>query len=95
MHWLPEAEMHYSEAARLREPADPIPRLNLAVVRLQGTNPQATWRWRGRHSSFCCANPEVRGQALRELVADSLRVGEGENALVCSKQLIRRARREF
>jgi len=39
MHWLAEAEGHFSEAARL-EPSNPIPRLNLAVVRLQSTNAQ-------------------------------------------------------
>jgi hypothetical protein len=93
MHWLPEAKIHFSEAARL-EPTNPIPRLNLAVVRLQSTNAQdlALARTALR---LLCTNPVVHAQALRELVADSLRGGEAENALAFSKELLQQTNALF
>jgi hypothetical protein len=93
MHSLAEAGMHFSEAARL-EPANPLPRLNLAVVRLQGTNAPdlAVARTALRQ---LCTNDVVRCQALRELVADSLRHGESENALAFSKELLRQSNAVF
>ena len=63
-------------------------------MRLQGTNPPDLALARTA-LKLLCANPEVRGQALRELVADSLRSGEGENALVFSKQLIQQTNALF
>ena len=93
LHWLAEAEAHYSEAARL-EPTNPIPRLNLAVVRLQSTNAQdlALARTALR---LLRTNPVVRCQALRELVADSLRCGEVENALAFSQELLQQTNALF
>jgi hypothetical protein len=93
MHWLKEAETHYAEAARL-EPTNPIPRLNLAVVRLQGTNAQDLALARAA-LRLLRANPVVRCQALRELVADSLHTGEAENALAFSKELLQQTNALF
>ncbi|MGO8931825.1 MAG: hypothetical protein ACLQU3_33645 [Limisphaerales bacterium] len=93
MHWLAEAETHFSEAARL-EPTNPIPRLNLAVVRLQSTNAQDLALARTALKSLR-ANPVVRCQALRELVADSLHCGEKENALAFSKELLQQTNALF
>ena len=93
LHWLAQAETHFSEAARL-EPTNPIPRLNLAVVRLQRTNAQDLALARTALKRLC-TNPVVRCQALRELVADSLRCGESENALAFSKDLLRQTNALF
>jgi len=93
LHSLAEAEGHYSEAARL-EPTNPIPRLNLAVVRLQGTNAPDLALARAALKQLR-TNPVVRCQALRELVADSLRGGEGENALAFSKELLQQTNALF
>ncbi len=93
MHWLAEAELHYSEAARL-EPTNPIPRLNLAVVRLQGTNAQELALARSALRQLR-TNPVVRCQALRELVADALHGGEAESALTFSKELLQQTNTLF
>jgi predicted Zn-dependent protease len=93
MHWLAEAETHFSEAARL-EPTNPIPRLNLAVVRLQGTNAQDLALARTA-LKLLRANPVVHCQALRELVADSLHCGEAQNALAFSTELLQQTNALF
>ena len=93
MHWLAEAEAHFSEAARL-EPTNPIPRLNLAVVRLQSTNAQDLALARTALKQLR-ADPVVHCQALRELVADSLHCGEAENALAFSKELLQQTNALF
>jgi hypothetical protein len=93
MHWLAEAETHFSEAARL-EPTNPIPRLNLAVVRLQGTNAQDLALARTA-LKLLRANPVVHCQALREQVADSLHCGEAQNALAFSTELLQQTNALF
>jgi hypothetical protein len=93
MHWLAEAEMHFSEAARL-EPTNPLPRLNLAVVRLQGTNAQASALAQTALKQLC-TNGVVHCQALRELVADALRRGETQNAMAFSKELLQQTNAVF
>ena len=93
LHWLAQAETHFSEAARL-EPTNPIPRLNLAVVRLQSTNAQDLALARTA-LKLLRTNPVVRSQALRELVADSLRCGELENALAFSQDLLQQTNALF
>src|SRR6185369_2715477 len=70
MRQFPTAEAHFLEAARL-QPTNPIPRLNLAVVKLQGTNELAREEARATLRTLS-SNSVVRLQALRELVADSL-----------------------
>ena len=93
LHWLAQAETHFSEAARL-EPSNPIPRLNLAVVRLQSTNAQDLALARTA-LKLLRANPVVRCQALRELVADSLHCGEAQNALAFSTELLQQTNALF
>ena len=93
LHWLVEAETHYAEAARL-EPTNPIPRLNLAVVRLQCTNAQDLALARTALKQLR-TNRVVRCQALRELVADSLRSREAGNALAYSQELLQQTNALF
>jgi Flp pilus assembly protein TadD len=92
--YLPaEAETHYSEAARL-EPTNPIPRFNLAVLRLQRTN-APDLAFARTDLRFLRTNPLVRCQALRELVADALRCGAKEDALGFSKELLQQTNALF
>jgi len=93
LHWLPEAQTHFSEAARL-EPTNPLPRLNLAVVRLQGTDERDLALARTALRQLC-TNPVVRCQALRELVTDSLRSGEAQDALAFSQELLQQTNALF
>jgi predicted Zn-dependent protease len=93
MRRLAEAGEHFSEAARL-EPTNPIPRLNLAVVRLQGTNAQDLALGRIALRGLR-ADPVVRCQALRELAADSLHCGEAEHALAFSNDLLQQTNALF
>jgi Flp pilus assembly protein TadD len=92
-HQLAEAERHYSEASRL-EPTNPVPRLNLAVVRLQSTNSQVLAEARTA-LRLLCTNALVRSQALRELVAEALRSGQAGGALAFSGQLLQETNTVF
>src|ERR1035438_7318328 len=65
-----EAEAHFLEAARL-EPTNPAPQLNLAVVRLHGTNTSAMAEARTTLTRISSSSPALRCQALRELVIDA------------------------
>ena len=84
-----QAEVHFAQAARL-EPANPAPRLNLAVVRLHGTNDAALAQARTSLQEIV-GNPSeatARCTALRELLADAARFRKLDAALLLSKQLI-------
>ena len=85
-HQLASAERHFAAAARL-EPTNPVPRLNLAVVRLQSTNEQVLAEARNA-LRLLCTNAVLRSQALRELVADALHSGETGGALAFSSELL-------
>jgi len=81
------AQAHFLEAARL-EPTNPAPALNLAVVRLYGTNVGARAEARDALKSIAVTNLELRCQALRELLAEAARRRETNTALTLSKELV-------
>jgi Flp pilus assembly protein TadD len=85
-----EAETHFLEASRL-EPLNPSPQMNLAIVRLRGTNVLDVEEARITLQRLA-ANPTngaLRCQALRELTIDALRQKNDDQALVISSQLLR------
>ena len=80
-----EAEAHFLEASRL-EPQNPAPQLNLAVVRLHGTNALelAEARTALQRLASNPTNSDLRCQALRELTLDAMghkHDGRGSGAL--------------
>jgi tetratricopeptide (TPR) repeat protein len=84
---LPDAETHFSEAARL-EPANPVSQLNLATLRLQKNDPQAPAEARAVLQALC-TNQAVRCDALRQLTLDALRHTNLNGALAFSGQLLK------
>ncbi|HEY2329330.1 MAG TPA: hypothetical protein VGI63_05910, partial [Verrucomicrobiae bacterium] len=64
-----DAEKHFSEAVRL-EPANPVPQVNLAVVRLHSSNAldMAEARIDLKRISLNSTNFSLRAQAARELI---------------------------
>lgn len=86
---LPEAEAHFIEASRL-EPLNAVPQMNLAVVRLHGTNTAALTAARAtlKVLSENTTNSNIRCQALRELVVDAVRHQQTNTALAFSKSLL-------
>jgi len=93
---LEEAEAHLVEAARL-EPTNPVPRLNLAILRLHGTNTVAMADARVvlERISGDSSNPMLRCEALRELVVDSMQSKQIERASVLSKVLVQQTNSAF
>jgi len=91
-----EAKAHFSEAIRL-DPQNPFPQLNLAVVQISGTNQPAITEGRVtlQRLSANPTNSTLRTQALRELVIDSLRYKQNENALAFSKTLLQQTNASF
>lgn len=91
-----DAERHFNEAARL-EPWNPAPRLNLAVIRLHGTNPldMASARIDLKRISQSSTNGNLRVQAMRELVADALRSKDMDYALTLATELVRQTNALF
>ena len=84
---FPDAELHFAEAARL-DPTNPVPQLNLAVVRLQRTNTQAQAEARAQLRRLC-DSPPMRAQALRELAVDAMRRRQTNDALALTADLVR------
>ena len=84
-----DAEEHFLQASRL-EPQNPSPQLNLAVVRLQGSNDMELEQSRAllEHFAGNTTNANLRCQALRELAADALRRQRLPDALTLSRQLV-------
>ena len=82
------ADRHFSEAARL-EPANPAPRLNLAVVRLHGSNALdlAEARIELKRISLTATNASLRSQATRELIGDAMRSQDNATALTLCQEL--------
>jgi tetratricopeptide (TPR) repeat protein len=93
---LPQAEAHFLEAARL-EPANTAPQLNLAVVRLHGTNNQSLAEARAVLTRLSAnpTNSTLRCQALRELVVDALRFKRNDAALALSRDLLQQTNSAF
>ena len=89
-----DAEAHFSEASRL-DPTNPVPQLNLAVVRLHDTNAAALADARATLTRISVSSPTLRCQALRELVLDSLRFRQTNDALTLSKNLVQQTNSTF
>ena len=89
-----EAEAHFLEAARL-EPTNPAPQLNLAVVRLHGTNTSAMAEARTTLTRISSSSPALRCQALRELVVDAIGSRQTNAALALSRDLVQQTNSTF
>jgi tetratricopeptide (TPR) repeat protein len=91
---LAQAEADFLEAARL-EPANPVPQLNLAVIRLHGTNASALAEARAALTQISLSSPVLRCQALRELVVDSMRFRQTNAAMQLSGDLVQQTNSAF
>ena len=91
---LSQAEADFSEAARL-EPTNPVPQLNLAVVRLHGTNASTLTEARAALTQISASSPALRCQALRELVVDSMRFRQTNSAVQLSGELVQQTNSVF
>jgi Flp pilus assembly protein TadD len=90
------AEQQFLEAAML-DPQNQSVQLNLAVVRLHGTNVAAITEARDslKQLSSSATNSFVRCQALRELAFNALRHRQGDEAQSLSKQLLQETNSTF
>ncbi len=93
MNQVSSAESHFLEAARL-EPTNPVPVLNLSVVRLQSTNSQVLAEARTALRQLA-ATPAHRCQALRELLGDAIRHDQTNDALTLSRDLVQQTNSLF
>jgi predicted Zn-dependent protease len=86
---LPEAETHFLEASRI-EPQNAAPQLNLAVVRLHGSNTLelAEARTALQRLASNPTNSGLRCQALRELTLDAMGHKQTNTAVALSRQLL-------
>jgi tetratricopeptide (TPR) repeat protein len=86
---MAQAETHFLEACRL-EPHNPALQLNLAVIRLHGSNAldMAEARITLQRLAFNPTNSTLRCQALRELTLDAMGRQQGNLGLTFSQQLI-------
>jgi len=82
---IPQAESHFLQASRL-QPTNPVPQLNLAVLRLNNTNAAIQNEARAALQQLT-ADPGLRSQATRELIADALRHGHTNDVLTLSTKL--------
>ena len=91
-----QAETHFLEAAKL-EPQNPTLQLNLAVIRLHGSNAPAMAEARTALNQICAdpTNTNLRCQALRELIVDAVRQKQNDQALALSKELVRQTNSSF
>lgn len=91
-----EAEAHFSEAIRLA-PSDPIPQMDLAVLRLHGTNAldMAEARISLQRIIEGSTNAALRIQARRELVNDALHFKDYPAAFSLSKELVQQTNAVF
>ena len=91
-----QAEAQFLEAARL-DPQNQSVQLNLAVVRLHGTNLTTLTEARTtlKQLSSNATNSFLRCQALRELALDALHHRQGDEALILSKQLLQETNSTF
>jgi cytochrome c-type biogenesis protein CcmH/NrfG len=91
---LAQAEADFQEAAQL-EPTNPVPQLNLAVVRLHGTNAAVLAEARAALKQISSTSSALRCQALRELVVDSLRFRQTNVAMQLSGDLVQQTNSAF
>jgi predicted Zn-dependent protease len=91
-----EAATHFLEASRL-EPQNPAPQLNLAVVRLHGTNTLDLEEARIVLERLATnpTNSGLRCQALRELTLDAMGHKHVDTALTFSQQLMQETNSAF
>jgi Flp pilus assembly protein TadD len=83
-----QAEMHFSESVRL-DPTNPIPQVNLAVVRLHQSNTldMAEARIALHRVIMTSTNSVLQSQIRRELIIDAVRFSNMTNAITLSKEL--------
>ena len=93
---LAQAQAYFLEAARL-EPQNPAPQLNLAVVRLHGTNTPELEEARTALQRLASnpTNSTLRCQALREMTLDAMGHKHQDVGLALSKQLIQETNAAF
>jgi predicted Zn-dependent protease len=86
---LAQAEVYFLEAARL-DPTNQVSRLNLAMVRLHGSNTldMAEARIVLQRIISESDKKDLRCQAIRELVIDATRFQQTNTALALSKELL-------
>jgi predicted Zn-dependent protease len=91
-----EAKTHFLDASRL-DPQNPAPQLNLAVVRLHGTNALELEEARTALQRLASnpTNSSLRCQALRELTVDAMSHKHEDTALVLSRQLMQETNSAF
>ena len=83
-----EAETNF-QAAATSEPSNPIPLLNLAIIRVQRKDPQIAGEARQILERFR-TNEVVRNDALRQLTLDAVRHTNLSRALVLARELASR-----
>ena len=93
---LAEAEAHFLEAARL-DPTNPAIQMNLAAVRLHGTNASLMAESRASLTRIAngSAGPALRCQALRYLIADAGRQEQTSTALALVQELVQQPEATF
>jgi tetratricopeptide (TPR) repeat protein len=93
---LDEAEARFSEAIRL-DPSNPVPQVNLAVVRLHRTNvlDMAEARIALQRVIISSTNAVLCSQARRELINDAMRFNNIPMALTLSKELTEQSNSVF
>jgi Flp pilus assembly protein TadD len=84
---------HFQEQCRL-EPTNPVPRLALAVVQLQGSNSQV-WAQARASLQQLSSEPTLGCQAQRELIADALRSQRTNEAVALAGDLVRQTNASF
>jgi thioredoxin-like negative regulator of GroEL len=91
-----DAKAHFLEVCRL-EPQNASAQLNLAVVRLHGTNASELTQARAVLDQLCSnpTNSALRCQALRELAVYAMRNKQEETALALSARLLRETNSVF
>lgn len=96
MGQLDDAEAHFSEAIRL-DPSNPVPQVNLAVVRLHRTNAldMAEARIALQRVIMTSTNAALCSQSRRELVNDAMRFNNIPMALTLSKELAEQSNSDF
>jgi Flp pilus assembly protein TadD len=91
---LVQAEADFMEATRL-EPTNPVPQLNLAVVRMHGSNVTALAEARAALTRISAASPALRCAALRGLVDDALRFRQTNVAMQLTGELVQQTNAAF
>jgi len=91
-----QAEAHFGEAVRL-DPSNPVPKVNLAVVRLRSSNELdlAEARIDLKRVILNATNVLLCNQARRELIADALRFNDSTTSLTFSQELVQQTNAVF